>query len=114
MQKAFYEAGDDRTKDANASSFAEILRAAMNLVNCRIEIIGFWVYAFDSYSDRQALRDLGFWFSASHKAWIYNGEGKRYIKRHHTTDQNRRKYGSTVVQEEGEEKAENQNPVAAR
>ena len=36
MQKAFYEAGDDRTKDANASSFAEILRAAMNLVTVEL------------------------------------------------------------------------------
>jgi hypothetical protein len=36
------------TGDHNVNTFADILKKAMKF-NCRIELIGFWIYAFDSY-----------------------------------------------------------------
>ena len=42
-----------------------------------IEIIGTWIYAFNSYEHKDFLKTLGFWFSSKHKAWVYTGTPKR-------------------------------------
>ena len=42
-----------------------------------IEIIGTWIYAFNSYEHKDYLKTLGFWFSSKHKAWVYTGKPKR-------------------------------------
>jgi hypothetical protein len=102
MQFAFNEMGDEKTGDANANVFAEILAKVINF-NCRIEIIGYWIYAFESYEVKDALKALGFFFSGKHKAWIYAGGGKK--TRYHTTNttqDNRIIHGCTVVRDREE------------
>jgi hypothetical protein len=98
MKGAFDEAGDTKTGENNAGAFADILRAAM-LFNCRIEIIGFWIYAFDSLAVKDELKALGFWYSGKHKAWIYSGSVKRRIHTRNSTDDNRARWGCDVVRE---------------
>lgn len=104
MQHSFDEAGDDKTGSSNVNAFSEILKEAMHL-NCRIEIIGFWIYAFDSYLVRNELADLGFFFSSKHKAWIYNGGRRRAYHTRLTTDDNRRKWGYEIVREKETQEA---------
>jgi hypothetical protein len=101
MKFAFGEVGDEKTGTHNAGSFADILAQAMRL-NCRIEIIGFWIYAFDSLSVKDQLKDLGFWFSGKHKAWIYSGSVKRRIHTRLSTDDNRSRWGCEVLREKEE------------
>lgn len=63
---AFSESGD-RAKRHSANIFADILAKIIKF-NITIEIIGFWIYAFNSYEYWEQLKDLGFWFSRKHKA----------------------------------------------
>jgi hypothetical protein len=94
---------DGKTGDFSATPFAEILRTIVKF-NIKIEIIGFWIYAFQSYEYREQLKNLGFWFSAKHHAWIFSGGKKRNIRHTHTTERNREVWGSQTVENEYEEK----------
>jgi hypothetical protein len=58
-----------------ASKFADVIAKAVQL-DCDLEIIGFWVYAFRSYKVKEQLKELGFWWSSGHRAWVYNGRNK--------------------------------------
>ena len=103
MGKAFAEAGE-KTQDFSAEIFAEILREVMKL-NCRIEIIGYWIYAFDSFAVKDNLKEMGFFFSGKHKAWIYNGGAKIRRKSFYTTQENRDNWGCQIVRDKEELKA---------
>jgi hypothetical protein len=54
---------------------------------CQIEIIGYWIYCFKSYEVHEQLKDLGFWFSSKHKAWVYSGRTKRLRAGKETLDE---------------------------
>ena len=83
--------------DVGITGMAEILRQVIDL-DCRLEIIGTWLYAFEAYSVRAELKGLGFWFSSKHKAWVYNRGAKRKT-RFNPLDTNdlRRKHGCQTV-----------------
>ena len=98
MGNAFAEAGDFKTGNFSAEIFAEVLREVMTL-NCRIEIIGFWVYAFDSFEVKDQLKEMGFWYSGKHKAWIYSGGAKVARRSHFTTTDNRNNWGCQFVRD---------------
>jgi hypothetical protein len=77
--------------------FQEILKKIIHL-DCGIEIIGYWIYCFKSYSVYEYLKELGFWFSGKHKAWIYSGGRKsRYVTKA-TLDQLRISKGNYKVE----------------
>lgn len=102
VNDAFAQAESERegkTGNYSASVFADILRAVVHF-DVDVEIIGFWIYAFRSYEYRTQLAELGFWFSAKHKAWIYSGGRKRPIRGRHSTDENRAKWGFQKVASE--------------
>ena len=102
MAGAFNQAGDDRTQNFKAEVFAEVLREAMKL-NCRIELIGFWIYAFESFEVKDQLKAMGFFFSGKHKAWIFNGGVRKPFKKSRfTTDENRQNWGCQIVREKEE------------
>ena len=82
--------------DARVSAVAEILRQVIAL-DCRLEIIGSWLYAFEAYNIKDELKALEFWFSVKHKAWVYNGRSKNKHRSCMTTDEVREKYGSQKV-----------------
>jgi hypothetical protein len=93
-----------RHYDCRNDKFAETLDKIINF-NMSIEIIGQWIWCFDSYEYREQLKELGFWYSTSKKAWVFNGHSKRNLKTKNKINDIRKKYGSEIVKskEEGEE-----------
>ena len=83
--------------------FQEILQKIIHL-DCEIEIIGYWIYCFKSKEVKDQLKELGFWFSGKHKAWIYSGKSKKNITSRETLDEIRARKGSQKVEKEEEEK----------
>lgn len=101
MAGAFTSAGDTKTADFSATVFSDMLAEVMKM-NCRVELIGFWIYCFDAFEVKDQLKEMGFWFSGKHKAWIYNGGAKVNRRSRFTTDQNRDNWGSQIVREREE------------
>ncbi|GHT72309.1 hypothetical protein FACS1894110_26690 [Spirochaetia bacterium] len=83
--------------------FQEILQKIIDL-DCEIEIIGYWIYCFNSKEVREELKALGFWFSGKHKAWVYSGKPKKGRASKETLDEIRAKKGSQKIDREKEEK----------
>ena len=78
-------------------AFKSILNEIINF-NVEIEIIGSWIWCFNSYQFRSQLKELGFRFAANKKAWVWHyGEYKRYHKGETDLNDIRAKYGSQKV-----------------
>lgn len=92
-QKKKFVATDDR--------FKEMLNKVIDF-NMNIEIIGQWIWCFDAKEYHEQLKELGFWFSASKKAWVYSGYKKWRVRSHNKIDEIRRKWGSEQVKEKEE------------
>jgi hypothetical protein len=99
----YYEDKDWKPAADAVDPFQEILKKIIDL-DCEIEIIGYWIYCFNSKEVREQLKALGFWFSGNRKAWIYSGRPKRNISSHETLDEIREKKGSQKVSRQKEEK----------
>jgi hypothetical protein len=102
---SYYEDKEWKPKEEAVYPFQEVLQKIINL-DCEIEIIGFWIYCFKSYEVRDTLKELGFWFSSKHKAWVYSGRAKRNISSRETLDEIRAKKGSQKIEKEEEKKQE--------
>ena len=83
--------------DFDAEMFGDVLKEVVNFEELKIEIIGHWIYAFNSFKYKEQLKELGFWFSGKHKAWVFSGQPKRKIRTKFSTDDNRERLGSKVV-----------------
>jgi hypothetical protein len=83
--------------------FQDILKKIINW-DCEMEIIGYWIYCFKSKEIKDQLKELGFWFSGKHKAWVYSGRPKKNIKSNETLDEIRARKGSHKVEKEEQEK----------
>jgi hypothetical protein len=83
---SYYEDKEWKPGAEAVTPFQEVLQKIINL-DCQIEIIGYWIYCFNSKEVREQLKELGFWFSGKHKAWVYSGKpkkgqsGKRNVRR---------------------------------
>jgi hypothetical protein len=66
----------------------------MTCFDCKIEIIGSWIYCFDAYLFKNELEALGFWFSSRHGAWVYSGHEKIRHSTNKTLEQIRASKGS--------------------
>lgn len=77
-----------------------VLRKILNQIagyNMDVEIIGSWIWCFNSYAYRDRLKALGFKFAPKKKAWAWHyGEYKRFGKEK-DLDDIRAKYGSQKV-----------------
>lgn len=79
----------------------EVLNKIINFSGITIEVVGQWIWAFDSYGYRTELKELGFKYAGNKKAWYYHTETFR--KRSHkalSMNDIRNYYGSTEVQTE--------------
>ena len=92
------------THDWRTDMFADVLQKIIHFSNMSIEIIGQWIWCFNSFEYKDQLKQLGFWFSSSKKAWVYSGDKKKCIRSHNKVDDLRKKWGSTMVQTERQEK----------
>jgi len=92
------------TWDQDLTPFTDILMKIIDW-DIEIEIIGFWIYAFNSKPYKDQLKALGFWFSSKHKAWVYNGTKKAgYMKTGMKLDEVRFFHGSQKIVRDEEEK----------
>jgi curved DNA-binding protein CbpA len=93
---AYYADKDDKPSDDIITPFQDILKKIIDF-DCEIEIIGYWIYCFKSYEAREALKELGFWFSSKHKAWIFSGGKKTRFYSKKTLNEIRAEKGSRKV-----------------
>ena len=93
----------DYEEPADLTPFTEVLAKVMQF-NCRVEIIGYWIYCFDSFEVKDQLSTLGFWFSGKHKAWIYSGGKKVYRSSKESLDEIRARKGSHSVRDKEDQK----------
>jgi hypothetical protein len=101
--KSYYSDKEWQPAAGAETSFQEILQKIINF-DCEIEIIGYWIYCFKSKEIKEQLKELGFWFSGKHKAWVYSGKPKKNIKSKETLDEIRAKKGSQKIEKEEQEK----------
>ena len=94
---------NDSVHDWKNDKFAEIIQQIIKFDSMRIEIIGEWIWCFDSYQYKEQLKKLGFWFSGSKKAWVYNGNAKKG-KGHYSINKLHAKWGFSEVKTEKQEK----------
>ena len=83
--------------DWTNDEFAEIIQKIILFSNMKIEIIGQWIWCFDSYEYHKQLKEFGFWFSKSKKAWVYSGTKKKCIRSRNKVGDLRKKWGSEEV-----------------
>ena len=99
----FATAGE-KTKGASVVHFQEILNKIIDF-NMDIEIIGFWIYARSSFEYKEQLKELGFWFSGKHKAWVYSGGAKIKRASGMSLDEIRMAHGSEKMKSEEKRRA---------
>jgi curved DNA-binding protein CbpA len=112
---------EEKPDYSTVTPFQEALKKIIRL-DCEIEIIGYWIYCFNSYSVHEYLKELGggligsrvirsfhagysrsrsrSWFSGKHKAWIYSGGRKSRFVTKATLDQLRKSKGNCKVEKE--------------
>ena len=100
--------GETYEKDygETAERFANIINKVIHFDGVVVEIIGSWVWLTGStliYKD--AIKEAGFWWSSSKKAWYWNGSTVK-SRRRGRFDMNglRSHWGSTVVKEDEEDR----------
>ena len=89
----------DFTEDAK---LREMLNKIIHFDGITIEIIGNWIWCFDSFGYRKELKELGFKYAHNKKAWYFHTEAFR--KRSHkklSMEDIRNYYGSTEVETDG-------------
>jgi len=98
-KKSSYE--DMKWDFAEDEKLRDVLSKIINFSGITIEIVGNWLWAFDSYGYRAELKELGFKYASNKKAWYYHTEAFRK-KSHKALSMNdiRNYYGSTEVQKE--------------
>lgn len=78
--------------------FKEIINAIIGF-NCKIEICGSWVWVSNAYKYKEQLKNLGFFWCNSKKAWAWTDEPSN-SKFHYSLEEIRRMHGSEVIREE--------------
>lgn len=106
--KNIHETSDGKTyekqKDDNADipdRFREIIDAIISF-DCVIELCGSWLWVFNAYPYRKQLKDLGFFFCSSKKAWAWT-DAPSNNKHRLTLDEIRRLHGSEIIKGDGDE-----------
>lgn len=95
------EFNDTHDFDINGFVHAEMLKKVIHF-NMDIEVIGVWIYAKNCYEIKDQLKELNFWFSSKHKAWVFSGNKKKKIRSRYTTNDIRTMHGSDSIKEREE------------
>ena len=105
--KDIHETADGETYTARESTteqsadFINIINSIINF-NIDIEIIGSWVWCFNSYEYREQLKALGFKYAAKRKAWVWHSGEYKARKSKMPLDAIREKYGSDKIKDKEE------------
>lgn len=85
----------------NDKALREVLEKIINFSGVDIEIIGQWVWVFNSYEYRKELKELGFKYASNKKAWYFHTEAfRKKGKKALSINDIRNYYGSTKVETE--------------
>lgn len=94
FNKKYYDFAEDK-------ALRDMLKKIIGFNGVKIEIIGNWIWCFDSYGYRKELKELGFKYAGQKKAWYYHTEAFRKKGRKALSmDDIRNYYGSTEVKTE--------------
>lgn len=88
---------------AEDEKLREMLNKVIAFHGITLEVIGNWLWAFDSYNYRKELKELGFRYARNKKAWYWHSDAFR--KKSHKSlsmDDIRSYYGSTEIREQRE------------
>ena len=101
--KNVHETADGKTytKEQGADipdNFREIINAIINF-DCTIELCGSWLWVFNAYEYRKELKELGFFWCSSKKAWAWTDKPSEN-KHRLTLEEIRRLHGSEIIKEE--------------
>lgn len=83
---------------AEDEKLREMLNKIIGFDGITLEVIGNWLWAFDSYNYRKELKELGFRYARNKKAWYWHSDAFRKKSRKTLSlDDIRSYYGSTEV-----------------
>ncbi len=96
--------GHSYTQEEN-EEFKAILNAISGF-NMTVEIIGQWIWAFDSYAYKDRLKELGFKYAPKKRAWTWHsGEYRRHHKKEVPLSHIRAKYVCQTVRSQSRQYA---------
>lgn len=88
--------GQSYTQEEN-EQFKAVLNAISGF-NMTVQIIGEWIWAFDSYAYKDRLKAFGFRYAPKKKAWTWHsGEYRRFHKKEVPLSHIKAKYGCQTV-----------------
>ena len=92
---------DDTYTAHNEKAMDEVFKAILNEIagfNMTIQIIGEWIWAFDSFAYKDRLKELGFKYAPRKKAWTWHsGEYRRHHKKEVPLSHIKAKYGCKTI-----------------
>lgn len=91
---------ETETEDETAESWKETIDGLMHMDGLNLEIVGHWIWATgNTYQWREDLKNKGFRWSKSKKAWYHTGESTPPTKKYRGTcrnlDQVKAKWGGS-------------------
>ena len=92
----------EKATNETSEEFINIINKIINF-NIDIEIIGTWVWCFNSYEYRVQLKDLGFKYVASKKAWCWHTGEHKARRSKKTLAEIRATYGSDTIKTKEEQ-----------
>ena len=94
FNKKYYDFSEDQ-------ALRDMLNKIIGFNSVTIEIIGNWIWCFDSFGFRKELKELGFKYAGQKKAWYWHSEAfRKRSKKTLSMDDIRSYYGSTEVETE--------------
>lgn len=94
FNKKYYDFSEDQ-------ALRDMLNKIIGFNGVTIEIIGNWIWCFDSFGFRKELKELGFKYAGQKKAWYWHSEAfRKRSKKALSMDGIRSYYGSTEVKTE--------------
>lgn len=90
----------EKKTDETSELYRDIICKIINF-NIDIEIIGSWVWCFNSYEYREQLKSLGFKYASKKKAWCWHSDEFKPHRSNKTLEEIRAFYGSETVREKG-------------
>lgn len=93
----------DTATDEEGKVYSDLIMACMNFEEVTVEIIGSWIWLSGNTKIYSAeIKDLGFFWSKSKKAWYYNGSEKKSRRRgRYNMDQLRNMWDTEEVKSAG-------------
>ena len=86
----------------------EAIERIIRFAGLKIEIVGTWIYVTgNTYPYKEEIKNAHYWYSPSKKCWFWGGSDSfeyNKKKRGHTMERNRNKYGSEILETEGQQK----------